>query len=294
MADRGTLWFVLAFLLTFSMLASRSEAFVVQFETAASSAVESDAPAVVKLSLSPAQLQRVMVQYQITGGNATAGEDYIGEAADAVIFNPGETSTDIVIDIVNDGVNEQNETIELKVSHVFGSGAEIGDISEHTYTILDPRPHLQFGAARTDLVERVLIIHRPAVIPVILTVPTDFVVTVDYVVLGGTAVPGEDFILADGTLTFAPGEQSAAIMVDVIDDNIEEDDENISLMLKNQTAGVLISGSGFHNVTIIDSGVMEPPEYDLDQDGEIGFGDVVALLDSWLDCTLKPVSLCSE
>jgi Calx-beta domain len=53
--------------------------------------------------------------------------------------------------------------------------------------------------------------------------------TVDYATLNGTAVAGSDYTATSGTLTFAPGESAHTIAVPLIDDDIPELTEELSL-----------------------------------------------------------------
>ena len=62
-----------------------------------------------------------------------------------------------------------------------------------------------------------------------------------YVVEGGTAIPGEDFIAGEGSSAILAGEFSTIITVEVIDDNLKEVDEK-----------VIIRISGDDNIEITD------------------------------------------
>ena len=62
--------------------------------------------------------------------------------------------------------------------------------------------------------------------PLVLDRSTDREVTVHYETNSLTATEGEDFLPASGTVSFAPGETSATIIVEiVIDEYIEEDEQ---------------------------------------------------------------------
>ena len=58
-------------------------------------------------------------------------------------------------------------------------------------------------------------------------------VSVDYYTSNGTAIAGEDFVSATGTLTIKAGENSGVIGVEIIGDNIIEEDETFFLNLVN-------------------------------------------------------------
>ncbi|MCT4609718.1 MAG: choice-of-anchor L domain-containing protein, partial [Pelagimonas sp.] len=57
--------------------------------------------------------------------------------------------------------------------------------------------------------------------------------TVDYAVSAGTATEGDDYTAASGTLTFAEGETSMVVEVEVLGDTDVEPDETLTLTLSN-------------------------------------------------------------
>lgn len=71
-----------------------------------------------------------------------------------------------------------------------------------------------------------------------LSEPTDTEVTVSYATADGTAVAGEDYQAASGTLTFAPGEVEKTVSVPVVGDLLEESHE-VFLLSLSDPAGVL-------------------------------------------------------
>ena len=266
----------------------------VQFETAASGALEAVSPAILNVVLSEEQAETVTVDYSVTGGTATSGEDYTPLADGTLNFDPGQTSKTINIDIINDGLDEDNETIEVTLSNVTGGeDAELGKTPQHVYTILDPRPRIAFEAAAGNVDERTRVIHRPTEIPVRLSVSPTVAVTVDYSVTGGTAARDTDYTLADGTLSFAPGETTANIVFNIMDDNTEEPDETIELTLSNASIGSMLGTIPQHTVTIVDGGNISY-KVDVNDDGEVDFDDVIAVIENWLECTLNPHELCLQ
>ena len=266
---------------------------IVEFDSETSAAGEIQSPAVLTVTLSEAAEQVVTADYAVTGGTATGGGVDYSLSDGSLTFSPGETVKTISIDIVDDGLDEDHETIEVTLSNVAGGeSVELGQTSQHTYTILDMRPRVSFADAQGSVSERVEIMHRPVPVPVYLSVPSAGVVTVDYRVIGGTASRDTDFVLADGTLSFAAGEVEADISLQIVDDNVIEADETILLELLNPSVGVLPGETTEYALTIIDGGEMEPPNLDLNEDGAIDFGDVVVLIESWLDCSLHPPELC--
>lgn len=55
-----------------------------------------------------------------------------------LVFQPGQTSKTISINIMHGDENESNETIEITLSNPTGPEVKLGKITQHTYTIIDP------------------------------------------------------------------------------------------------------------------------------------------------------------
>jgi uncharacterized delta-60 repeat protein len=58
-------------------------------------------------------------------------------------------------------------------------------------------------------------------------------VTVQFLTANGSATSGSDFLSTGGTLTFAPGETSKTISVDILGDRLGENDESVTVNLSN-------------------------------------------------------------
>ena len=191
------------------------------------------------------------------GGTATQGDDYddflLGPGATAKITVPGgELSQTFDITIVDDSENEPDETIAIgwhrNISH---------EVTPNTFsftgTITDndtPLPELSFPSSTVSVDEE----DGPAQITVTLTPASTGTVTVDYATRDSTtgrAREGDDYIATSGTLTFAPGETSKTITVEILSDDIYEGLESFLVGISNpsgatippapyQTAGVRI------------------------------------------------------
>ncbi|MBM56051.1 MAG: hypothetical protein CMB32_05805 [Euryarchaeota archaeon] len=70
-------------------------------------------------------------------GTATPGADYSSEF-DIVIMEPGQSSADVSLGVINDNVNEGPETVTLEYVYVNGCGDTI--VTSATIVILDPSP----------------------------------------------------------------------------------------------------------------------------------------------------------
>ncbi len=72
--------------------------------------------AIFTVTLSAASLQAITVQYGTANGTATGGSDYTGVTTTTLSFAPGETSKTITIPILNDNINEPNETFTFNLT----------------------------------------------------------------------------------------------------------------------------------------------------------------------------------
>ena len=98
-------------------------------------------------------------------------------------------------------------------------------------------------------------------------------ITANYQVLsepGDTATAGEDYTATSGTLTFAPGETSKTIDVDVLGDNVTEGDETLTLKWTGWTDVWLVSYAATGTITDDDSsslpGITPTPTVELKLD----------------------------
>jgi len=121
-----------------------------------------------------------------------------------------------------------------------------------------------------------------ATITVIRTGGSDGSVTVDYASSDGTAIVDYDYLSSTGTLGFADGESNKDFSVVILDDNLIEDDETISLSLSNPTGGATLGSQDTAVLTIIDN------EPDLNNDGIVNCRDYSVLARHWKDTCTEP------
>ncbi|MBA4067685.1 MAG: hypothetical protein C0501_29070 [Isosphaera sp.] len=218
----------------------------VGFSAATSSGPETATRVDLTVALSAASAQPVTVVYRVTSGNPASGTDYT-LAYGTLTFAPGETAKTIPVSIVNDALDEDGETIQVAL--LDPSGATLGPTAVHTFTIQDddPPPAVSFAVRDSAAPEAA----GPAVLTVSLSAPSGRAVTVGYRVTGGSAARGADYALADGTLTFAPGETTKTISVGVVNDILPEQDETIQVALSAPVNAVL-GANPAHTYTIRD------------------------------------------
>ncbi|HUW82091.1 MAG TPA: Calx-beta domain-containing protein, partial [Phycisphaerae bacterium] len=221
----------------------------VQFGQASSNGAESVTPALLAVVLAPSSADTVTVNYAVTGGTATGGGVDYTLAGGTLTFDPGVTTQNVLIAVVDDSLVESGETVEVTLSNP--SIASLGVNTVHTYTINDndALPTVAFDLTASAGAESV----TPANLPVSLSASYTSTVTVDYHVTGGTATGGGvDYTLASGTLTFDPGVTTQNVLIAVVDDSLVESGETVEVTLSNPT-GASLGGNTVHTYTITDN-----------------------------------------
>ena len=175
-------------------------------------------------------------------GTATEGDDYDSFLIQgiAVITVPGgDLSQTFDITIVDDSANESDETIVIWWHR--NSSYEVTPATfSFTGTITDndtPLPGLSFPSGYISVDEE----DGPARVTVTLTPASTETVTVDYETrnLAGGAQEGEDYTATSGTLTFAPGETSKTITIEILGDGRYEGIERFLVRISNPSGATL-------------------------------------------------------
>ena len=86
-------------------------------------------------------------------------------------------------------------------------------------------------------------------LPVTLSSATSQTVSVQYTTTDGTATAGADYVAANGTLTFKPGETAKAVTVAVNGDTAVETDETVTVTLLNPVNAKLETASATGTIT---------------------------------------------
>ncbi len=221
----------------------------IQFESASSGDVEAVTPAQIPVILTEGQAgETYTVDYTVIGGTAEGGGVDYTLSPGTLTFLPDSTLEYISIDIVDDGLDEEDETIIIELSNATGPEVQLGDPTQHTYTIKDPRPSVEFDQASGSGMEDV----TPVYVSVSLSAPATETITVDYAVIGGTATGGGvDYTLDPGTLTFNINDVTKDIVIDIISDaNDQEPAETIIVELSNP-AGAKLGTQTQYTYTIL-------------------------------------------
>src|SRR6185295_5253981 len=198
---------------------------------------------------SGATASAVTVDYAtVAGGTATAGADYMGTSG-TLTFKAGELSKTFTVPIVNDNVDEPNETVNLVLSNPTG-GATLGTPITAVLTISDEDVPgaIGFSAAAYSVLESA----GYALVTVTRTGGAG-AVTVDFTTADGSAIAPVDYTAVSRTLSFGGGETSKTIAIPIAEDSIREGNETILLVLSAPTGGATLGATSQAVLTITDN-----------------------------------------
>jgi hypothetical protein len=204
------------------------------------------ASATFTVTLSAASTETITVAYATGNGSATAGSDYQA-ASGTLTFAPGETSMTITVPVIGDRLGEPNETFIVNLSNA--TNATIGD-GQGVGTITDDEPRVSIS----DVSKKEGKKNQKTLFTftVTLSAAYDQPVTMSYATSNGTATTGDgDYVAKTGTLTFAPGETTKTITIEVKGDSKKEANEtfyldltglsNNALFTKNRGVGTILN-----------------------------------------------------
>ncbi|HYD71000.1 DUF4347 domain-containing protein [Azospirillum sp.] len=181
------------------------------------------------------------VQYAVTGAGLD-GSDFVGGSVPSgtITFAAGATSALLTLNVAGDTTVETDETFSVVLSNA-GTGATIATATA-AGTIFNDDASLSIAATDADKWEG-----HSGTTAFTFTVTragdTAGQSTVQYAVTGA-AVSGSDFVggsAPSGTITFAAGETSALLTLNVAGDATVEGNEAFSVVLSNASAGTVIS-----------------------------------------------------
>jgi hypothetical protein len=218
----------------------------VQFSVAGYNVSEANANATITVTRAGGLASGATVDYASAGGTAEAGADYTATSG-TLSFAAGQTSTTFSIPLLDDGLAEGNETVDLTLSNPTG-GAVLGLRSSAVLTILDDEISIHFSSANFIASER-----GKGIVTVVRSGPAGPSVTVDYSVTDGTATANLDYTAQSGTLVFGPGQTIRSFVIPIINDGVDEPNETINLLLQNPGGGAQLGPQNSAVLTIIDN-----------------------------------------
>ena len=166
------------------------------------------------------------ISYQVSG-TAGSGTDYVALTGEVTIAAFATSST-IDVTVNHDTLLEPNETVIVTLDTVTLGDPDITvDATAATVTITDD----SVVTASVDAVAATRVeSDGTATFEVALTDPSATDTVLSYV-LTGDAISGDDYTAPSGTVTIPSGDTSALVIVTLVDDNLVEQNETITLAL---------------------------------------------------------------
>ncbi|TWU41147.1 Calx-beta domain-containing protein [Novipirellula artificiosorum] len=179
-----------------------------------------------------------------------------------VTFAPGQTTRTIDLNVINELVVEDDETVTIELLNGPSPTAEIvgdDDISLGTSTATNTILDEDEAYVRVDAVDSVagepsndgffrvqLALPGTTSAPPITAVTSsvDTIIEYDVLVSGTSATPDDDYVALSGVVTILAGETSAIIPVTVLDDLDLEGTETVSIQLVDSAPREIIGDSG--------------------------------------------------
>lgn len=200
------------------------------------------------VELSALSGEEITVDYAAIGITAVEGVDF-EPASGTLTFAPGETVKTITVNVIaNTRDDESARLFSMQLSNA-SSGAVL-DVAEALGTILDDDPTPSLTIVSPDDVIEGDEGTTAVAVTVNLSAASNKTVTVNYATQDGTALAGEDYEAASGTLTFEPGETSKTITINVIGDTLNEATELFTVVLSGSSNASL--AQALATVTILD------------------------------------------
>ncbi len=228
-------------------------------ELAAPTVQENAGSAVMTINLSSASEFDIVLPFTVTG-SATRNTDFV-ISSDSILIPSGETTASINIAITDDFELENNETVIVKLDTP--TNAKLGLPNRQVLTIVDnddvEPPTVSFRSSALTVGENVgsvsLIVNLSRASDAPITVPFTF---------SGSASSNTDFTISSSPITFAAGQTSATITLNVNDDAIVEGDEVVFVTLGTPT-GAILGAIPTETVTISDDDQPPPPTINIEQ-----------------------------
>jgi hypothetical protein len=180
------------------------------------------------------------VDYATADDTATAGSDYTATSG-SLSFPAGTTSKSVAVTVLDDALNEADETLTFNLSN----GSKTIADPQAVATILDDDPEPSLSVADAATAENA----GPLSFTISLSTVSGQEVDVDYTTTDVTAIAGEDYTTTAGTAVIPAGHTSVQVDVPLLDDAIYESDETLTLDLSTPFNASIIGAQGTGTIT---------------------------------------------
>lgn len=184
------------------------------------------------------------VDYATSDVTANAGSDYTSTSG-TLSFLPGQTSKSLTVPLLNDTLNEADETFTLTLSNATVALTD----SSATGTIFDDDPEPTVAIADASAPEADGLVSFTISISSVSGQEVD----VDYATTDATALAGSDYTSTTGTAIIPAGSTSTQVDVPVTNDTTYEGDETFTLDLSAPFNASIADAQGVGTITNDDS-----------------------------------------
>jgi hypothetical protein len=206
------------------------------FLAAEASWLEQDTQMTVLIRLDKKADSVIIIKYALDTNQfkttATAGLDFrIAETSDSLIFNPGELSKSIKVDLIDDTLPELTDEFFTLSLQTASTVVKPGQFTSCKYSILKNEVGAFFASQNQSADEEY---NRRPYCKIMLTKASDIPITVTFSSENSTAEYGSDYTMTalDHTyITFNPGEIEKDVGISIVDDERGEPTEYIRFQI---------------------------------------------------------------
>jgi uncharacterized repeat protein (TIGR01451 family)/uncharacterized delta-60 repeat protein len=189
--------------------------------------------------------------FTTTNGTAIEGLDYVA-ASNTVQFADGVTTAQVPVQILNNATALTDRTIGLQLTNTVNTLLGSPNIASLAILTTNETPgSLVFGQTNYVVSEA----DGAAYIGILRTNGHKGTVSVQLSTVGGSAIDGIRFIGTNTSVTFFDGETSKVIPIPVVQNNVFDGNQSLSVVLSNATGGATLLQPTNVPVTIIDDEV---------------------------------------
>ena len=204
-----------------------------------------------------------VVSYQTSGGTASSSADYTSQSGRLTFGSisngtttPGSSAGPVTVTVVDDDLNEANETFNLRLSWVSGdSGVRIATPTVKGTINDDDTLTASVASGQTTVPEG-----SPALFVVTLADATSTApVVVNYDLVGSTATAENgDYTAPSGKLTISRGASTGTISIATLDDGVLDRAEMLQVTLRAATSAGTVEIAGAPETRRVPSSAMPP------------------------------------
>ncbi len=178
----------------------------------------------------------VSFNYRTVGGSASTTDDYTGVTTQEARILAGDTTTGILIRIIDDPDVEDDESFDVIISSAVNATIDKNRARATATIINDDLPSLSIADATA--------LESEPKMKFIVSLSAAFrhtAVSFEYKTMAGSASSGDDYTgVALTPVTIPAGVTTAEIFIDISDDSLIEDDETFDIIISNPTTNATI------------------------------------------------------